>query len=171
MLKSKISSAHWSTCDVMLRDYEESQRLFGASSPGLIISQLYWPFESDRTIVGDIPPAERSVDAHFRRSHQHRKLVWRPELARMLIKVPFSNGAYEFDCLDIQGNILIWISDHDGCVSMEEILAAVSGSYAEDEVESAVKYWLRKRVILVQGDHFAMAKSWSPDLPGTIVID
>lgn len=168
MLKSKVTSASWSSCEVMIRDYEESRKLLGTGQPGLILSHLYWPIEPEPVISRDIPQGETSVEKMFMQAHQHQRLRWRLDLARMIVEVPSSGGTREIDCLEVQGRILLWMSDREKPVSLEEIQTALSEMCSAEEIEAGVLYWVRKRVVECRGEFFNVATSWDPELPGTI---
>lgn len=161
-----MPSGNWASCDVMLRDYENSIKRSRRGTEVLVLSHLYWPLSepaSDTNVCLD-ENLLKDIATDYSERHQSRELRWRPSLSRVSLEVEFTHGCVAFTCSDAQACVLMMISD--GPWEVQKLFDKLDTQFSAEMARSSVEFWVRKRVVQRTDGVFSLCEMFDESLPG-----
>eukprot|EP00605_Chrysophyceae_sp_TOSAG23-4_P002667 GSChrysophyteH1.ASY1.ANO1.2943.1 assembled CDS len=169
LLKIRFGEPALHTCEVMLRDLEESRRINGAvlkerkSDADLgvvdmmVLSEHYWPpLPTEEDSLTLAPTAHASVQRYldiFKQVKKPRHLVLAPQLGSVELQLDFDDGSVRhFTVSTAQASTVLFIAgdgqkwaSSDGCLSLTE-LANLLG-VQEAEAHRYAAFWVNRGVV------------------------
>ena len=167
LMKLRFGEQNLHSCDVMLRDIKESERIKHAIAKNIdkankgsmlpldklnacIISKGYWESVSTEEDSFTPPPflntAFEAFASQYRSFKRQRTLHFRPHLGSVSLTLDFTNGSFHFRVTPIQAAIIsMFNSPERKSLNAEKI--AKDLEIGVDEVRRKIAFWVCKGVL------------------------
>ncbi|KAK0392652.1 hypothetical protein NLU13_2147 [Sarocladium strictum] len=170
LLKKRFGENALQSCDVMLKDIQDSKRVDavlvktlqkGQPTPAYhskILSRLFWPSLPNEsfTVPAPIAAIQEQYASGFEQLKSSRKLTWLDQLGTASVKLELEDRTVEVDCKTYEAAVIYAFQD-DG----EESSTPQKRSFNElweklmideDLLTESLAFWVSKRIIRDIGD-------------------
>lgn len=175
MFRNKCGESFVTSLNIMINDIIESRSKTVSTSDSsdfkmTIISHRYWPeiIEKDLSHPEFILEKLSSISSTYSRQQEDKKIIWRPQLDEVKVSLEFPSGIFLFSC-PLEAAILINSFDFPADDPEEEfdlgMTVALTGISDKKLLKNAMRFWLKKRVILSSRTtqfHFRFAQDYDP---------
>lgn len=173
LLKQRFGDAALQNCDVMMRDIQDSKRLDATLCKDIknpsndsyqelafhskILSRLFWPTMAKESF--QVPPPIASFQGEYEIGFEDiktsRKLTWIDQLGSATVHLEFEDRSLEIECKTCEASVIYAFQDEaagGGPVQKNFNDIWQQLMIDEDLLESALKFWVSKRVLRDNGD-------------------
>ncbi|KAI1128255.1 Cullin family protein [Nemania abortiva] len=169
LLKKRFGESSLQACDVMIKDIQDSRRLDGVISRGVlsqpskasrmwnihakILSRLYWPEVGEEEF--DLPPTVATMQKTYASIFEHlkpsRKLKWLNHLGQATVELEFEDRTIVEEVRTYEAAVINAFSEENGSSwTFEELWMKMQ--IDEDLLTAALQFWENKQVLRKQTD-------------------
>ena len=166
LLKKRFGEAALQNCDVMVKDIYDSKRVDALLRKAIrgsdgrktstvnyhskILSRLFWPSLPNDPFTVPAPVAELQgqYEAGFEQLRTSRKLGWLDHLGSAIVQLDLDDRSIEQECKTYEAAVIYAFHD-DGSGSQQRTFNELWEALMIDEdlLESALRFWVSKRVL------------------------
>lgn len=197
LLKKRFGEAALQNCDVMMKDIQDSKRVDAVLGKSIrsqpdedgstvafhtkILSRLFWPslpkepFKVPEVIAG----IQSQYEAGFEHLKSSRKLNWLDHLGSATVQLDLEDRSIQLECKPYEAAVIYAFQDPDGSDSTASDPAKRTFNELweklmidEDLLESALQFWVGKKVIRDIGDQtYVVLEKLESDAPADSAAD
>ncbi|KAH8179886.1 cullin family protein [Sarocladium implicatum] len=170
LLKKRFGENALQSCDVMLKDIQDSKRVDALLGKALhrgqaypayhskILSRLFWPSlpNDSFTVPAPIAAVQEQYASGFEQLKSSRKLTWLDQLGTASVKLELEDRTVEVECKTYEAAVIYSFQD-EGQGSSEPAKRTFNEIWEklmidEDLLTESLAFWVSKRVLRDVGD-------------------